>query len=111
MSLAPTLLLLVVVSCLLFPRPILRLAGFVVGGYLRYRSSGRRERLLSAAVDASAAAARNRRRRLAEDADWEKVDAEGSAPNGGGAGEAWCGVVGFFHPFWSVLDGPENGLG
>jgi hypothetical protein len=104
MSLVSTLLLLALVSCLLFPRPILNLAGLAVGGYLRYRSSDRRERLLSAAVDASAAAARNRRQRLAEDADWEKVDADvaGSSPNGGRAGEAWCGVVGFFHPFWLV---------
>jgi hypothetical protein len=105
MSLVPTLLLLALVSCLLFPRPLLKLAGLAIGGYLRYRSSDRRERLISAAVDASATAARTRRRRLAEDADWEKVDGAdvaGSAPNGGRAGEAWCGVVGFFHPFWLV---------
>jgi hypothetical protein len=101
MSLVPTLLL-AVVSCLLFPRPLLKLAGLAIGGYLRYRSSDRRERLLSAAVGASADAARTRRRRLAEDADWEKVDVAGSALNGGRAGETWCGVVGFFHPFWLV---------
>ncbi len=104
MSLVPTIVLLALISCLLFPRPILSLAGLAIGRYLRYRSSDRREKLLSAAVDANAAAARNRRQWLAEDADWEKVDADvaGSSPNGGAAGEAWCGVVGFFHPFWSV---------
>src|SRR6202012_4257634 len=41
MSLAATLLLLALASCLLFPKPLLRLAGLTVGGELRYPSAGR----------------------------------------------------------------------
>ena len=46
-----------------------------------------------------------------EDEDWEKVESNplASAPNGALLeGQGWQGIIGFFHPFWSVRGKPTS---
>jgi len=71
----------------------------VMGWYLRRKTEGRRAHLVELMEDDDAKYGDG------EDQDgWESIDAQGlgSAKNGGKAEREWDGIVGFFHPFWSV---------
>lgn len=77
-----------------------------VGWSLRRRTSKRRE-LVASRVQAEEEAYQTALQRSpkAEDDDWEQIEgyAAGTAPNGELPRDGeWQGVVGFFHPFWSV---------
>ena len=111
MTMAMSLLLTFALVTLLLPWLVprcFRLAAQTVGWYIRQKTAGRRELLLSKAV-----ANRNtkpqqipKRNVLDEEEDgWEKVDTyvPVTVPNGGKSDENWSGVVGFFHPFWYVI--------
>lgn len=78
-----------------------------IGWSLQRRTRRRRELIISRvqAEEGRYQAARKAQPR-ADDEDWEKVDsyATGTAPNGELPTDGdWEGIVGFFHPFWSVL--------
>lgn len=77
----------------------------VVGWYLRRRTTSRRITILArvkleeAQYQLSASESPT-----LDDGEWEKVEkhAAGSAKNGEEADDEWEGIIGFFHPFWSV---------
>lgn len=77
----------------------------VVGWYLRRRTTSRkitilaRVKLEEAQYQLSASQSHK-----SDDGEWEKVEKHtaGSAKNGGEADDEWEGIIGFFHPFWSV---------
>jgi alpha-1,2-mannosyltransferase len=78
----------------------------LVGWSLQRRTSKRRE-LIASRVRSEEQAYQSAQKGLpkADDEDWEKIEsyAAGSAPNGDLPTDVeWEGVVGFFHPFWSV---------
>jgi hypothetical protein len=78
----------------------------LIGWSLQRRTSKRRE-LISSRVrtEEEGFQADLQRSAKTEDEDWEQIEsyAAGTAPNGESPGDVeWEGVVGFFHPFWSV---------
>ena len=91
----------VFLSPLLIP-VVLRLLIRVFGTYLKQKTKGRKELLLSRAVDTEQNASHSSKDIVGDDADWEKVDRNltASAPNGASYDGSWHGIVGFFHPFW-----------
>lgn len=78
----------------------------LIGWSLQQRTSRRRELIASRVrSEEEAYRAAQRASPKADDDDWEKVEsyATGTAPNGDSPKDVeWEGVVGFFHPFWSV---------
>jgi alpha-1,2-mannosyltransferase len=106
MSLLLTVALVVLLVPWLVPRGF-RLTAQTVGWYIRQKTSGRRELLLSKAavkLDKEDSQAPKEEVLDEDEEGWEKVDTyvPGSVPNGGKSDENWSGVVGFFHPFWYV---------
>lgn len=90
----------------IFAKILVRQSLRSIGWSLRRRTRKRREIILSRVqAEEERYQSDHRGQPRAEDEDWEKVDgyAAGTARNGAlpGAGD-WEGVVGFFHPFWSV---------
>ena len=77
-----------------------------IGWSLQRRTSKRRELIASRVrSEEEAYQASQKGSSKADDEDWEKVEgyAAGTAPNGDLPRDVeWEGVVGFFHPFWSV---------
>ena len=78
----------------------------LIGWSLRRRTSKRRELIVSRVkTEEEASQADWRGPAETEDEDWEQIEshAAGTAPNGELLREAeWEGIIGFFHPFWSV---------
>lgn len=77
-----------------------------VGWSLRRRTRDRRNLILARVkLDESQSQLSKRPPPNLDDGEWEKVenDTVGSKPNGSEADNAWEGIIGFFHPFWSVL--------
>jgi hypothetical protein len=78
----------------------------LIGWSLQRRTSKRRELIASrvrSEQEAYEAALKGSPK--VEDEDWEQIEsyAAGTAPNGESPRDVeWDGVVGFFHPFWSV---------
>lgn len=92
---------------LLLPKLVMAVGG-MLGYYLRKKTAGRRAQILEL-VEADEKAARKAgggTRRDSESDGWEKVDgtAVASANNGDKAAEDFDGIIGFFHPFWCVLN-------
>src|SRR5579862_8371205 len=81
--------------------------GQALGWYLRRKSRDRRNQLFSR-VQAEEQDLRRGKGEVAgvEEDGWETVESHvpGSAVNGGRAPKEWEGVVGFFHPFWWVME-------
>ena len=77
-----------------------------LGWYLRRRTAPRRSSILARVkieeAQSSIAASQSSE---SDNGEWEKVErhAIGSAQNGEEADNEWEGIIGFFHPFWSVL--------
>lgn len=87
-------------------RWLVRSAGRTAGYYLkRYALTRKKSILRRVKVEEEALQKFNRNsQRPEEDDDWERVESHvvGSAKNGGQAEDDWEGIIGFFHPFWSV---------
>ena|SRR2546421_6618112 len=79
----------------------------LIGWSLQRRTSKRRELIASRVrSEEEAYQATQKGSPKADDEDWEKVEsyAAGTAPNGDLPRDVdWEGVIGFFHPFWSVM--------
>jgi alpha-1,2-mannosyltransferase len=103
---ASVTLLILFTTLLLVPRftgYVLRAALRSAGWFLKNRTNGRREVILSRVrLEEEDYRSKNPSSTAGpEDEDWEKVDsAPGVAKNGEPLGENWEGIIGFFHPFW-----------
>jgi len=90
-------------------------AGFcsVIGAHLRSKTASRRQILLERAAEEERALARKDAagRRSQLDDEWEKVESSSTPSSGNGekASGQYEGVIGFFHPFWSVTSVPSAG--
>ena len=82
---------------------VIRLVCLAVGRQLR-RSTEDRRSLIYQRVHAEESTYVAKKKADNGDDGWEKIEsyATGSAKNGDRAEKDWDGVVGFFHPFWSV---------
>lgn len=109
-----TVLVTALLAAVVLVPQIWRLAGSVVGWYLRQKTEGRRQRLLRImAADEQQFQEDSSKNRTAKktggggggggsDSDWENVDDSSaiSATNDDKGETDWEGIVGFFHPFW-----------
>ncbi|QKX56225.1 uncharacterized protein TRUGW13939_03326 [Talaromyces rugulosus] len=113
---ASVTLLILFTTLLLVPRftgYVLRAALRSAGWFLKNRTNGRREVILSRVrLEEEDYRSRNPYSTAGpEDEDWEKVDsAPGVAKNGEPLGENWEGIIGFFHPFCNAGGGGERVL-
>jgi hypothetical protein len=87
----------------------------LIGWSLQCRTSKRRELIVSRVRTEEEASQADLRgpAEAEEDEDWEQIEghAAGTAPNGELPREAeWEGIIGFFHPFWSVTRPRRPGL-
>ncbi|KAH8697157.1 putative alpha-1,2-mannosyltransferase [Talaromyces proteolyticus] len=109
--------LLVLLATFLLVPPV---AGYVlstalrtVGWFLKNKTNGRREVILSR-VRVEEEEFRSKQSSSTagpEDEDWERVDSgAGVANNGEPVGDDWEGVIGFFHPFCNAGGGGERVL-
>jgi len=89
----------------LFGSKLLFWLGSTLGFYLRNKTAGRKAQILEATIQEEEEwekGGKGKERRHSDE--WESVDAYavGTARNGEKGEQEWDGIVGFFHPFWSV---------
>ena len=99
--------LLAIILALLVGRWLIYTTGKAIGACLKRKTAARRQSILKRVkVEEEAVESFYRHSRRSEDDDWEKIEKNGtkSATNGGQADNDWEGIVGFFHPFWFVVD-------
>jgi alpha-1,2-mannosyltransferase len=79
--------------------------GIVLGWYLRKKTDGRRHHILEVMEQEEKTFSATHPERKGSDDEWENVEAyaTGTSGNGEKGQKEWDGIVGFFHPFWSVL--------
>ena len=85
---------------------LIRLTFRCIGWSLQRKTKKRRELILSRVKSEEQAYQSGQENpQRSDDEDWEKIEsyAAASAPNGDLPSDGdWEGVIGFFHPFWSV---------
>lgn len=98
--------LLALIPILWFVGPLLWSGiGFCLGCVLRWKTDGRRARILEVMDDDERkyrAEKQGQKDSSSEDEEWESVDAHttGISKNGDKGEKDWEGIVGFLHPFW-----------
>ena len=99
--------LLIICASFLLGRWLVHRAGRAAGWYLKRHALARKKAIIRRVkIEQEAFEKFNRRSQKSEDDEWEKIESYGgaSAINGGQAEDDWEGIVGFFHPFWFVLE-------
>jgi flagellar biosynthesis component FlhA len=79
-----------------------RLGLRAVGWYLLGNTTERKAAIIDRVKCEVAAVSEDERSHDTEDG-WETIERTGSAENGKPLSDPWAGIVGFFHPFWSVI--------
>ena len=96
---------LIICASFLVVKWLVRRIGRAAGWYLRRHALPRKKAIIRRVkIEEEGAQKFKRRSPTSDDDDWENVESYGaaSAVNGGRAEDDWEGVIGFFHPFWSV---------
>jgi alpha-1,2-mannosyltransferase len=79
---------------------LIRIGLRIWGWSLQAKTRDRREAIrIQTARDLKVTQEKQSHSREVEDG-WEKVEREGTAPNGQVPQDDWEGIIGFFHPFW-----------
>ncbi len=97
--------LVAILLALLVGRWLIYTLGKGFGSYLKRKTTARRQSTLKRVhIEEEAVRSFYRRSQKSEDDDWERIETYGAATstNGSQADSDWEGIVGFFHPFWSV---------
>ena len=77
------------------------------GSYLKRKTTARRQAVLKRVkIEEQAVESFYRRAQKGGDDGWKTTE----SGNGGQAASDWEGVVGFFHPFWSVKSISQSGV-